>query len=72
MDQPLTQQQLAKKLRRDQTWVSRYERGAAPWTPEVMLSFAVALDSTVPVLFPWPIGVDEIERYRVRGTKGAA
>ena len=60
-----TQTTFAEKVGHTQTTISRYERGTAPWTPEVMLTFAVALDSTVPDLFPWPMGVEDMERFRI-------
>jgi len=59
-----TQVTFGELVGRDQTSISRYERGDAPWTPDVMLSFAVALDTTVPQLFPWPFGIEDMERYR--------
>lgn len=48
-----------------QTTISRYERGVAPWTPEVMLRFAAVLNQEVDALFPWPVGITDIERYRL-------
>ena len=35
-----TQQAFAHAMTRDQSWISRYERGESVWTLEVMLSFA--------------------------------
>lgn len=60
----LTQETFAELVGRDQTTISRYERGEGPWTPEAMLLFAVALDTTVAVLFPWPVGIEEAEKFR--------
>ena len=48
-----TQEALAREMGRDQSWVSRYERGDATWTPEVMLTFSVALGVPPAQLFPW-------------------
>lgn len=64
IEQALTQETFADLVGRDQTTISRYERGEGPWTPETMLTFAVALDTTVSALFPWPIGIEEAEKYR--------
>lgn len=47
-----------------QTTISRYERGEGSWTPEVLVTFAVALETTVPELFPWPVGIEDAERFR--------
>lgn len=60
----MTQEAFAVAVGRDQTTISRYERGAGAWTPEAMLSFAVALDATVDSLFPWPTGIEDAERFR--------
>lgn len=65
-----TQTTFAGAAGHTQTTISRYERGEAPWTPEVMLGFAVALSTTVPELFPWPLGIEDAERFR-RSTKVA-
>lgn len=59
-----TQMTFAAAVGRDQTTISRYERGEGPWTPEVMLSFAVALGTTVTKLFHWPVGIEDAERFR--------
>lgn len=59
-----TQAEFGDLVGRDQTSVSRYERGDGPWTPEVMLTFAVALGARVSELFPWPFGIEDMERYR--------
>lgn len=59
-----TQVQFAERTQFGQTTISRYERGLIPWTPEVMLRFAVALDTEVDELFPWPVGITDMERYR--------
>lgn len=58
-----TQETFAERAGMSQESVSRYERGVAPWTPEVMLIFAVALDRFVTQLFPWPVGIEDAERY---------
>lgn len=60
-----TQTTFAQKVGHTQTTISRYERGEAPWTPEAMLTFAVALDTPVSDLFPWPMGVEDMERFRI-------
>lgn len=72
-DQGLTQETFADMVGRDQTTISRYERGEGPWTPEAMLLFAVALDTTVAALFPWPVGIEEAEKFRqISSTKPTA
>lgn len=58
-----SQVQFAELTQFGQTTISRYERGLIPWTPEVMLRFAVALDMEVDRLFPWPVGITDLERY---------
>lgn len=60
-----TQEAFAAALQRDQSWISRYERGEATWTPEVMLLFAATLDRPVAELFAWPYGVELMEQYRL-------
>ena len=66
-----TQEAFAAELNRDQSWISRYERGEATWTPEVMLTFAVALDVAPGTLFPWPYGIEQIEAYRIGKAQAA-
>lgn len=63
-DRQLTQIALAELVHRDQTTVSRHERGDGSWTPEVMLSYAVALGTTCERLFPWIDGIEQMERFR--------
>jgi len=60
-----TQEEFAAALTRDQSWVSRYERGKATWTLEVMLTFAAVLGVAPGELFDWPFGVEQIEAYRL-------
>lgn len=73
VDQGLTQETFAELVGRDQTTISRYERGEGPWTPEAMLLLAVALDTTVSALFPWPVGIEEAEKFRqLTSTKPSA
>jgi transcriptional regulator with XRE-family HTH domain len=60
-----TQEAFAAALTRDQSWVSRYERGDAPWTLEVMLTFAAVLGEQPGKLFEWPYGVELIEAHRL-------
>lgn len=60
-----TQTGLAELVGLSQETVSRYERGVAPWTPEMMLTFAVALDTRVADLFPWPTGIEDAEKFRL-------
>ena len=48
-----TQQEVAWSLGRDQSWVSRYERGEATFSVDVMLAFASTLGELPEVLFPW-------------------
>ena len=50
-----TQEEIARRLGRDQSWVSRYERGEASFSIEVMLAFARALDEPPEALFPWSV-----------------
>lgn len=60
----LSQTEFARLVGMTQTTVSRYERAEAPWTPEVMLSFAVTLERNVGDLFPWWPGIEDAERFR--------
>lgn len=50
----LSQAALAESVQRDQSWVSRYERGVAGFGVEAMVLLAHALDEDPAVLFPWP------------------
>lgn len=70
LNRGLRQVDLAERVGQTQTTVGRYERGEVGWTPEVMLTFAVALDLTVAELFPWPTNIEEAERSRLQA--GAA
>ena len=63
----LSQTALGKMIDKDQSTVSRYERGEATWTPDVMLRFAVELGVAPGVLFAWPPMVEEMERVRLYG-----
>jgi transcriptional regulator with XRE-family HTH domain len=63
-DQGLTQVRLAELVHLDQTTISRYERGLATWTPEVMIGFSVALEYPIEKLFPWPLGIEGMEIMR--------
>lgn len=60
----LTQIDLARLVNLSQTAISRYERGEGSFTPDLMLSFAFALDATVTALFAWPEQVESEERRR--------
>lgn len=60
-----TQITFGERTHLGQTTISRYERGVAPWTPEVMLRFAAVLDTEVDALFPWPVGITDVERFRL-------
>lgn len=60
-----TQEAFAAALTRDQSWVSRYERGESTWTLEVMLSFSAVLGCPPAELFEWPFGVEMIEAHRL-------
>ena len=61
----VTQGELAKRLRRDQSWVSRVERGQATFTVDAMLALAAAFDTRPAELFPWPAGIETLEASRL-------
>ena len=63
----VTQGALAERLRRDQSWVSRVERGQATFTAEAMLALAAVFEATPAELFPWPTGIEALEASRLAG-----
>ena len=50
----LSQAELALLAERDQSWVSRHERGQAAFSVEAMVRIATALGEEPAHLFPWP------------------
>lgn len=62
--QGFTQTTFAEHVGQGQGTISRYERGNLTWQPEMMLVFAVGLNTTVPALFPWPEGFEDVEKSR--------
>lgn len=67
-----TQVTYGREVGVDQTTVSKYERGNGAWTPEMMVSFACALDMSVPELFPWPVGIEDAHKFSPKKRKVAA
>jgi len=68
----ISQTTLAEMVNRDQPWVSRYERGKGNWTIDTMILFAAALSTPVDQLFPFPSGIEAMERFRLGLVERAA
>lgn len=61
----LSQTAFAALIQRDQSWVSRYERGRGNWTLEVMVLFAAGLNTPPERIFEFPQGMEAMERFRL-------